>query len=201
MFDRFAGGQRARASHPRAGDRRAGQLRQRRRRLGGRDRRRARRRDGRLPGRRGGLRARAPSSGSRCAAPRSGAGTSALRLYWLGRARLAATRSQSALYVDALATDPERFGGAARRARCSPRPSARRASRGSPLALDTTIDKRGARRLYGGEGYDEVAYRPPGAGCPASWRSSSAGLTSPRSAAPPRTSISSAAAVRRRRCG
>jgi hypothetical protein len=34
------------------------------------------------------------------------------------------------------------------------------------VALDTTIANEPARRLYASEGFDEVAYRPPGRGLP-----------------------------------
>jgi ribosomal protein S18 acetylase RimI-like enzyme len=34
------------------------------------------------------------------------------------------------------------------------------------VALDTTIANVPARRLYESEGFDEVAYRPPGRGLP-----------------------------------
>jgi ribosomal protein S18 acetylase RimI-like enzyme len=84
----------------------------------------------------------------------------AMRLYWAGM-RAAPAPPRSALYVDALATEPEvRRRGAAgalldeaeRRARELSLPA---------VALDTALDNKAARALYLGKGYEEVAYRAP----------------------------------------
>ncbi|MGH2804014.1 MAG: GNAT family N-acetyltransferase [Thermoleophilaceae bacterium] len=89
----------------------------------------------------------------------------ALYLYWAG-GRAAPTPPASAFYVDALATDPAlRRRGAARALLAEAERQAR--ERGLPaVALDTTISNEPARRLYASEGFDEVAYRPPGRGLP-----------------------------------
>ncbi len=68
--------------------------------------------------------------------------------------------------MDALATE-ERFRrrGAARALLAEAERQAR--LQGLPaIALDTTMTNEVARRLYGGEGYDEVGYRPPRRGLP-----------------------------------
>jgi ribosomal protein S18 acetylase RimI-like enzyme len=89
----------------------------------------------------------------------------ALYLYWAG-GRAAPSPPASALYVDALATDPGfRRRGAARALLAEAERQARR-SRLPAIALDTTISNEPARRLYASEGFDEVAYRPPGRGLP-----------------------------------
>jgi ribosomal protein S18 acetylase RimI-like enzyme len=89
----------------------------------------------------------------------------ALYLYWAG-GRAAPSPPASAFYVDALATDPGfRRRGAARALLAEAARGAR--ERGLPtVALDTTIANEPARRLYASEGFDEVAYRPPGRGLP-----------------------------------
>jgi ribosomal protein S18 acetylase RimI-like enzyme len=89
----------------------------------------------------------------------------ALYLYWAG-GRAAPSPPVSALYIDALATDPGfRRRGAARALLAEAERGARK--RGLPaVALDTTIANEPARRLYASEGFDEVAYRPPGRGLP-----------------------------------
>jgi ribosomal protein S18 acetylase RimI-like enzyme len=89
----------------------------------------------------------------------------ALYLYWAG-GRAAPSPPSSALYIDALATDPGlRRRGAARALLAEADRNAR--ERGLPaVALDTTIANEPARRLYASEGFDEVAYRPPGRGLP-----------------------------------
>jgi ribosomal protein S18 acetylase RimI-like enzyme len=89
----------------------------------------------------------------------------ALYLYWAG-GRAAPSPPAAALYIDALATDPAfRRRGAARALLAEAEREAR--ERGLPtLALDTTISNKPARALYAGEGFDEVAYRPPGRGLP-----------------------------------
>ena len=89
----------------------------------------------------------------------------ALYLYWAG-GRAAPSPPVPALYIDALATDPElRRRGAARALLAAAGREAR--ARGLPaVALDTTIANEPARTLYASEGFDEVAYRPPGRGLP-----------------------------------
>jgi ribosomal protein S18 acetylase RimI-like enzyme len=89
----------------------------------------------------------------------------ALRLYWAG-ARAAPSPPSSALYVDALATDPGlRRRGAATALLHEAESEAR--ERGLPaVALDTALGNRGARTLYLGAGYEEIAYKAPGRGLP-----------------------------------
>jgi ribosomal protein S18 acetylase RimI-like enzyme len=89
----------------------------------------------------------------------------ALYLYWAG-GRAAPSPPASAFYIDALATDPAfRRRGVARALLAEAERVAR--ERGLPnLALDTTIANETARSLYASEGFDEVAYRPPGRGLP-----------------------------------
>jgi ribosomal protein S18 acetylase RimI-like enzyme len=89
----------------------------------------------------------------------------ALHLYWAG-GRAAPTPPHSAFYVDALATDPaQRRRGAARALLAEAgRQAAER--RLQAVALDTTVSNEPARALYAGEGFDEVAYRPPRRGLP-----------------------------------
>jgi ribosomal protein S18 acetylase RimI-like enzyme len=89
----------------------------------------------------------------------------ALYLYWAG-GRAAPSPPASALYVDALATDPGfRRRGVARALLAAAERGARE-QRLPAVALDTTIANEPARRLYASEGFDEVAYRPPGRGLP-----------------------------------
>ena len=89
----------------------------------------------------------------------------ALYIYWAG-GRAAPSPPESALYVDALATDPGfRRRGVARALLAAAERGARE-QRLPAVALDTTIANEPARRLYASEGYDEVAYRPPGRGLP-----------------------------------
>jgi ribosomal protein S18 acetylase RimI-like enzyme len=89
----------------------------------------------------------------------------ALYLYWAG-GRAAPSPPASALYVDALATDPGfRRRGAGRALLAEAEREARR-RRLPAVALDTTIANEAARRLYASEGFDEMAYRPPGRGLP-----------------------------------
>jgi ribosomal protein S18 acetylase RimI-like enzyme len=89
----------------------------------------------------------------------------ALYLYWAG-GRAAPSPPASAFYVDALATDPGfRRRGAARALLAAAEREARR-RRLPAIALDTTIANEPARALYASEGFDEVAYRPPGRGLP-----------------------------------
>ena len=89
----------------------------------------------------------------------------ALRLYWAG-ARAAPNPPAGTLYVDALATDPAlRRRGAATALLREAEDQARR--RGLPaVALDTALDNRGARSLYLGAGYEEVAYKAPARSLP-----------------------------------
>jgi len=88
-----------------------------------------------------------------------------LWLYWTG-ARAAPSPPASALYVDALATEPGlRRRGAARSLLADAERRAR--EQGLPaVALDTSLDNRAARSLYLAAGYEEVAYRPPSRGLP-----------------------------------
>ena len=89
----------------------------------------------------------------------------ALFLYWAG-ARAAPAPPRQALYIDALATDgAARRRGAARALLDHAESDARRREL-SVLALDTSLDNRAARSLYVRNGYQEVAYRPPGRGLP-----------------------------------
>jgi GNAT superfamily N-acetyltransferase len=89
----------------------------------------------------------------------------ALYLYWAG-GRAAPSPTVPALYIDALATEPGfRRRGAARALLAAASREARE-RRLPALALDTTIANEPARRLYASEGFDEVAYRPPGRGLP-----------------------------------
>src|ERR687892_423277 len=57
-------------------------------------------------------------------------------------------------------------GGGAPRALLAAAERGAREQRLPAVALDTTIANEPARRLYASEGYDEVAYRPPGRGLP-----------------------------------
>jgi ribosomal protein S18 acetylase RimI-like enzyme len=88
-----------------------------------------------------------------------------LYLYWAG-GRAAPSPPASAFYIDALATDPKfRRRGAARALLAQAEDEARK--RHLPaIALDTTIENTSARALYGGEGFDEMAYQPPARGLP-----------------------------------
>jgi ribosomal protein S18 acetylase RimI-like enzyme len=89
----------------------------------------------------------------------------ALYLYWAG-GRAAPSPPASAFYVDALATDPGfRRRGAARALLAAAEREARQRQLPA-IALDTTIANEPARALYASEGFDEVAYRPPGRGLP-----------------------------------
>jgi ribosomal protein S18 acetylase RimI-like enzyme len=85
-----------------------------------------------------------------------------LRLYTAGT-RVA---REDALYIDALATDPElRRRGAARALLDEAERDAR--ARGlAAVTLDTTLDNDAARALYASAGFDEVAYRAAGRGLP-----------------------------------
>lgn len=90
----------------------------------------------------------------------------ALRLFWRG-GRAAPGPPPRALYIDALAVDPNfRRRGAARALLAEAERQA--SSRGLPcVALDTTVDNRAGRALYASAGYSEVASRPPLPGLPA----------------------------------
>jgi ribosomal protein S18 acetylase RimI-like enzyme len=89
----------------------------------------------------------------------------ALYLYWAG-GRAAPSPPASALYIDALATDPAfRRRGVARTLLAAAERGARE-QRLPAVALDTTLANEPARKLYASEGFDEVAYRPPGRGLP-----------------------------------
>lgn len=89
----------------------------------------------------------------------------ALYLYWAG-GRAAPSPPESALYVDALATDPGFRRRGVARALLAAAERAAREQRLPAVALDTTIANGPARTLYASEGFDEVAYRPPGRGLP-----------------------------------
>ena len=89
----------------------------------------------------------------------------ALYLYWAG-GRAAPSPPASALYIDALATDPGFRRRGVARALLAAAEEAAREQRLPAVALDTTIANEPARALYASEGFDEVAYRPPGRGLP-----------------------------------
>jgi ribosomal protein S18 acetylase RimI-like enzyme len=89
----------------------------------------------------------------------------ALYLYWAG-GRAAPTPPAPALYVDAIATGPGFRRRGAARALLGEAERQARARRLGSVALDTTIANEPARRLYASEGFEEVAYRPPGRGLP-----------------------------------
>jgi ribosomal protein S18 acetylase RimI-like enzyme len=89
----------------------------------------------------------------------------ALYLYWAG-GRAAPNPPAPALYIDALATAPELRRRGAARALLAEAEREARARRLPSVALDTTIANEPARSLYASEGFDEVAYRPPGRGLP-----------------------------------
>jgi ribosomal protein S18 acetylase RimI-like enzyme len=86
-------------------------------------------------------------------------------LFWAG-AHATPTPPEATLYVDALAVDLRaRRRGVARALLAGAERQAR--ARGLPaVSLDTALDNKPARSLYLSEGYDEVAYRPPGRGLP-----------------------------------
>ena len=84
-----------------------------------------------------------------------------VRLYWAGL-RAAPAPPRSALYVDALATTPElRRRGAATALLVEAERQARELGVRA-IALDTALDNKPARSLYLDQGYEEMAYRPPG---------------------------------------
>jgi ribosomal protein S18 acetylase RimI-like enzyme len=89
----------------------------------------------------------------------------ALYLYWAG-GRAAPSPPASAFYIDALATSPEFRRRGAARALLAEAEREARTRRLPAIALDTTIDNEAARALYAGNGFDEVAYQPPGRGLP-----------------------------------
>jgi ribosomal protein S18 acetylase RimI-like enzyme len=89
----------------------------------------------------------------------------ALYLYWAG-GRAAPSPPASAFYVDALATDAAFRRRGAARALLAEAERQARARRLPAVALDTTISNEPARALYASEGFDEIAYRPPGRGLP-----------------------------------
>ena len=106
------------------------------------------------------------SYASPCAPRRRGAGRARCRCFWAGGRAAPAPRPRApSTWTRSPPTRPS--GAAAPPARCSPRPSARRAARGLPaVALDTTVGNDSARALYAREGFEEVAYRPAGRGLP-----------------------------------
>lgn len=82
---------------------------------------------------------------------------------WVYRAGARATPAppMSALYVDALATDPHhRRRGVATALLAEAERRARRKGLAA-VALDTSLENKPARALYLRAGYHEVAYRPP----------------------------------------
>ena len=83
-----------------------------------------------------------------------------MRLYWMG-GRASPRPRENSFYIDALATDSAfRRRGAARALLEEAEREAREL--GLPaVSLDTTLDNEGARALYAGAGFDEVAYRAP----------------------------------------
>lgn len=85
-----------------------------------------------------------------------------LRLYTAGT-RVA---REDALYIDALATDPElrRRGAARALLEDAERDAQARGLRA--VTLDTTLDNEAARALYASAGFEEVAYRAAGRGLP-----------------------------------
>jgi ribosomal protein S18 acetylase RimI-like enzyme len=88
-----------------------------------------------------------------------------LRLYRAG-GRASPSPPASALYIDALATDEHLRRRGAARALLAEAERQARARKLPCVALDTTIPNKIARALYAREGFDEVAYRPPGRGLP-----------------------------------
>ena len=88
-----------------------------------------------------------------------------MRLYWMG-GRASPRPRENSFYIDALATDSAfRRRGAARALLEEAEREAREL--GLPaVSLDTTLDNEGARALYAGAGFDEVAYRAPSRGLP-----------------------------------
>jgi ribosomal protein S18 acetylase RimI-like enzyme len=68
--------------------------------------------------------------------------------------------------VDALATAAEARRRGAARALLAHAERRARDEGLAELALDTSLDNHAARALYLGEGFEEVAYRPPGRGLP-----------------------------------
>ena len=83
-----------------------------------------------------------------------------LRLYTAG-GRASPKPREKSLYIDSLATDPAlRRRGAAQALLAEAEREAR--ARSLPaVTLDTTMNNDGARALYAGAGFDEVAYRAP----------------------------------------
>ena len=88
-----------------------------------------------------------------------------LRLYRAG-GRASPSPPAAALYVDALATDEGLRRQGAARALLAEAERQARALELPCVALDTTMPNKVARALYAREGFDEVAYRPPGRGLP-----------------------------------
>jgi ribosomal protein S18 acetylase RimI-like enzyme len=89
----------------------------------------------------------------------------AIWLFWLG-SHASPTPPSTAFYIDALATAPDaRRRGVARALLAEAEREARR-RRLPAVALDTSLGNQPARALYGAQGFDEVAYQPPGRGLP-----------------------------------
>lgn len=88
-----------------------------------------------------------------------------LWLYWVGT-RVAPQAPDECLYVDALATAPDRRRRGAARALLAEVEARARRQGMRQLALDTSLDNKPARALYLAEGFVEVAYKPAGRGLP-----------------------------------
>ena len=88
-----------------------------------------------------------------------------LWLYWIGT-RAAPQPPNECLYIDALATLPDRRRRGAARALLEDAQSRAHREGLRQLALDTSLDNKPARALYLAEGFEEVAYKPAGRGLP-----------------------------------
>jgi GNAT superfamily N-acetyltransferase len=88
-----------------------------------------------------------------------------LWLYWIGT-RAAPQPPNECLYIDALATQPDRRRRGAARALLADAERRAREVGLRQLALDTSLDNKPARALYLAEGFEEVAYKPAGRGLP-----------------------------------
>jgi len=85
----------------------------------------------------------------------------ALWVYWAG-ARATPAPPMSALYIDALATDPAHRRRGVASALLEEAEHQAHAAGLRAVALDTSLGNKAARALYLGAGYQEVAFRPPG---------------------------------------
>lgn len=88
-----------------------------------------------------------------------------LWLYWIGT-RAAPEPPHECLYIDALATYPDRRRRGAASALLAEAEDRARGLGLRQLALDTSLDNKAARTLYLGEGFEEVAYKPAARGLP-----------------------------------